>query len=735
MNLKTLLLISLAALLLCLTRAAADPVQFVEDTPYPQKWVTKYNEQNGLPKTGASRIIAFGDSVFALTDRGVFTLNNESWHLLETPPEIGRAHNFNSGNYGLIIASDKGAFVMPPDPSAQVELVYEGAAVDCVMAWRYGIWYVATPSGLVQISNGESTTLLPGENIIAVDTGGDGGIRAASEHGLYIIDPARGGDPVDYFAAAPVPPQTDRPQSIRDMFVDVDDEGVETIYLATGRGIVKADPAGGWELLNGETAGLAYEDVTSVAARGGVLAAGFTIGAWRRDAQGRHYFQSGRWLPDDHVLDVAIDDTGAAWFATPRGVSKIEYRMMTLAEKAAIYESTLHQRHNRHDLIGDSPLRTPGDFSTVYQKTHDNENVWTGMYVAAACFRYKVTGEAQALEHARASMNALLFLETVTGVPGYFARSFALPGEDTGSGGEWHPTPDGKYLWKSDTSSDEVVGRFFGLSTYYDLCADDAEKQLIRGSVSRTMDYIIDNDYYLIDVDGEPTHWGRWNPDFFKTDGKFQKYLNSLEILSFLRTAHHMTGHEKYYEEYKKLIREYGYAKYALTATSNQPGMHNHSDDLLAFLSYYPLLKYETSDTLKEKYFYKSIRRAARLIHDTRNPNWNFIYGAVMPPGEDFDPGGAVWTLRRMPMDLIYWEVKNSHRTDIDISPYQGMRANDARSVTPLAPDERFMLKFNENPYRLDGYWKAENSEPATFWLLPYWMGRYHGFIRQPAGS
>lgn len=30
--------------------------------------------------------------------------------------------------------------------------------------------------------------------------------------------------------------------------------------------------------------------------------------------------------------------------------------------------------------------------------------------------------------------------------------------------------------------------------------------------IINTTNYIIENDYYLINVDGKPTHWGFWGP-------------------------------------------------------------------------------------------------------------------------------------------------------------------------------------------------------------------------------
>ncbi|MBN2450502.1 MAG: hypothetical protein JXR77_08930, partial [Lentisphaeria bacterium] len=47
---------------------------------------------------------------------------------------------------------------------------------------------------------------------------------------------------------------------------------------------------------------------------------------------------------------------------------------------------------------------------------------------------------------------------------------------------------------------------------------------------------------------------------------------------------------------------------------------------------------------------------------------------------------------------------------------------------------ERPIHKWNGNPYRLDGG-HDETEECGTFWLLPYWMGHFHGMIRPDRGA
>ena len=262
---------------------------------------------------------------------------------------------------------------------------------------------------------------------------------------------------------------------------------------------------------------------------------------WSGTAHGltrdRHeYFAGKRYLPDDDVQQLAADGSGGMWVRTRTGVSHIELRSMTMAAKAALFEDRIRARHDRHGLVSPSNLRVPGDLASNQMRDDDNDGLWTSMYAAAECFRYAVTHSPEALENARRSTEAVLFLEEVAGKRGFPARSYIRKGEPMPDGGEWHWTADGQYYWKGDTSSDEIVGHFFlyGLAT--DLLPDAALKRRIAATTARIMDHIISHGYYLVDVTGKPTTWGRWSREYFKQEPG-DSALNSAELLSFLKTS------------------------------------------------------------------------------------------------------------------------------------------------------------------------------------------------------
>ncbi|HZF37335.1 MAG TPA: transcriptional regulator, partial [Blastocatellia bacterium] len=439
------------------------------------------------------------------------------------------------------------------------------------------------------------------------------------------------------------------------------------------------------------------------------------------------YFSGKRWLPDDHVTGAGFDDAGSVvWIETPKGFSRIEYKEISLAEKSKAFVERIRARHVRHGLTADSILQTPGDLSTNKTVSTDNDGLWTQMYIAAEAFRYKVTGEADARTNAKQGFEAMLRLEEITGIPGFHARSFIKIGEDIQpKDGEWHDTPDGKWRWKGDTSSDEIVGHYFGYAVYYDLVADEAEKRRIRGVIARMTDHILNNNYQLIDVDGKRTRWGWWGPEEIWADTD-ETGLRALHILSHLRVAHHITGDPRYEQAYNELISKHRYHLLTRNQKINYPGHVNHSDDELAFLSYYPLLNYETDPKLRDVYV-QSLERSWQVERPERNPLWNFIY-AVGSGRKEFDRDEAILTLQEIPMDQISWTVTNSHRLDVPMDTLND-RFDRRQALIVLPYDELPISKWNGNPYRLDGGDGGRSEGDGVYFLLPYWMGRYHKLI------
>ncbi len=500
--------------------------------------------------------------------------------------------------------------------------------------------------------------------------------------------------------------------------------------IGSANGIIRENSSGGLDLVSGN---LPSNQITVVTEEEpGLIWIGTERGAIRYDGRSKpadiQYFAGKRWLAQDRVTAIGFDSRSprTIWIETPLGVSGVTYRSTTLAEKARAFEQRVRSRHLRHGLTASSHLRVAGDLASNQTVSSDNDGLWTAIYVAAECFRYKVTGEAEARDYARQGMEAIMRLEEISGIPGFPARSFIKIGEDIQpADGEWHNTPDGQWRWKGDTSSDEIVGHYFVYPIYYDLVADEAEKPKIRAIIDRITSHILDHNYQLVDLDGKRTTWGWWGPETIWEDPD-ETGLRALHILSHLRVAYHMTKRERYKTAYDELINNHRYHLLTRNQKINYPTRINHSDDELAFLSYYPLLQYETDPRLQEVYR-QSLERNWLAERPERNPLWNFIY-AIGCGSKEFDRQASIRTLREIPMDLISWSVANSDRLDLEHDPLAD-RQGRGQSLAVLPYDELPIMKWNGNPYRLDGGNGGLSEDDGAYFLLPYWMGRYHRLI------
>src|SRR4030095_13449541 len=172
--------------------------------------------------------------------------------------------------------------------------------------------------------------------------------------------------------------------------------------------------------------------------KSGAIWLGSNEGAARFDAKARHhwdrwqYFYGRRWLLDDSVLNIYPDETSGGrkvWVRTKTGVSLIEWRPMTLEQKADLFEERVETRHMRHGMVADSHLRTGGDLSTSVKQDADNDGLWTAIYLGAQAYRYAVTRDPTARARAQRSVRLLMRLEEITGHPGFPARSFISTNE------------------------------------------------------------------------------------------------------------------------------------------------------------------------------------------------------------------------------------------------------------------------------------------------------------------
>ncbi len=558
------------------------------------------------------------------------------------------------------------------------------------------------------------------------------------------------------------------------------------LWFATRAG-VGCRTSEGWRFYEGKD-GLPWNDFTWIApGSGGEVWFGTHLGAIRLTDGQWHYRQGPLWLPNDDIRQVAVAPGGNTWFATVGGIGEIARRRMTLRDKAVWYEREIEQYVKRTPFgyVAEAALGIPADRSSANPQDSDNDGLWTAMYGVGECFAYASSKSAQAKERAHKAFEALRFLQKVTQggehapPKGYIARTIRpveWPDPNIGRLASdraeqkrdrlwkayeprWPKSADGKWFWKSDTSSDELDGHYFFYPLYYDFCADtDAERERVREVVRDITDHLVSHDFLLIDHDGRPTRWGVYGPSYLNRDPDWwpERGLKSLSMLSYLAVAAHVTGDPKYLAASRELIDKHGYAHNAMHPKVQQgPGSGNQSDDEMAFMCFYSLLRCSPDEELKSMIRYSFFRYWVNEAPEM-NPFFNFAYAAVNFDASGSSPWGrpslkpwprwhedAMATLYGFPLDRLNWSHHNSHRLDLvelprvlsndldepDRPRQRGYRVNG--KVLPV--ENRHFNHWNTDPWELDYGANGNELAAGTVFLLPYYMGLFHGFIEPEA--
>lgn len=543
-----------------------------------------------------------------------------------------------------------------------------------------------------------------------------------------------------------------------------------------------------WKLFTGKE-GLPYNKFTCAAAGpNGIVWFGTKKGAIEVDNDEFKYRFSRRWLPDDQVNAIAVqNDNGTAWIGTDKGVSQIARVSLSLEEKARLFTKQVEHRHNRMGFIAQSHLKEQFNVATSEVAISDNDGMYTAMYGAAQAFRYAATGDPEAKVLADRSFKSCKWLVDISHEKGFPARviipvDWHEPVNDIytreanlhhqQSDPMWkdiYPrfpkSQDGKYYWKCDTSSDELAGHFFFYGVYYDLVAKtEEEKQAVRDVVGDITDHLVRHGYKLVDHDGKVTRWGDFSPEYVNSVyGYDQRGLNSMMMLSFLNVAKHVTGDSKYDREAKILRDKYSYHINAMHPKEFFPPENVVPwDNNLCLMSLYGLINYETDLSLLLLYR-QGLEVAWQHIHKQKNAFWDAIYASLanrftqqadqkMFENKGLFPENRLYAskvvnahykgnyradfilenLQKIPLDLIGYTMDNTHRLDVvfDPSPMQEKNIGWHVSGYALPIDERGHVRQDRDGFALlasegDGH----DEHEGTFFLLPYYMAYYHGLL------
>ncbi len=715
------------------------------DIPFVQEYHEGYIVDEKTPGTNDVRAIQpdRNDNIWIGTKSGAYMKNQDGrqWKLMISGADQGPAYDINTDLHGVVwIAawngicnnnSGKMEKIEGPDPPlAKVIVADEGVYA----LGPYGIW-------LYRNNSWEKKNYSTARSMRAAVSDGNGGLWIGTDVGLYHCNDERTNlfqDQNELISAY-----------VRGL--DFTDQGELWVGCLGGVSIRNTSRTIGAKLPEDGIPN-AWVNVVKKSPDG-TMWIGTNYGITRFTTGEKEYSVrlSRRWLMSDEVRDIAFDKEGNAWIATANGVSAIKKREMTLAQKADFFYRKLIQRHVREPwIVNRFRLNVPGDTTTIEATDDDNDGEYTSMYLAMESFRYAVTKEPEARERAKKAFDFLHFLREVTEMDGFFARTIIpvswershdmnrtytpqeLAEEIISNPRQkpvekrWHLSKDKKWMWKGDTSSDELDGHLFGYYCYYNFVADEKEKERVANHFSKIMDHLMRNDFNLTGVDGKHTKWGVWSPQILNHDPEWapERALNSLELLSFLKFTYHITGDEKYQKAYLKLIDEEGYLENAKMLHHTNPAWETYFDIYLALYVYPPLLMYEDDPAINSEY-QAHLDQWFDKHKETNSPFVNFTYNYLVGGQDELDH--SIFFLKDAPLDLVDWQIDNGRREDLQVVREPILEELQVDQLRP--PSEYRTIRWDRNPYASISGNPAQERDPV-YWLLPYWMGRYLELIK-----
>lgn len=385
-------------------------------------------------------------------------------------------------------------------------------------------------------------------------------------------------------------------------------------------------------------------------------------------------------------------------------------------QDALALSANIQQRHLPYGLILDPVFASAESPALVGYARGGDAAIWTGHYLAAESFRYQVTHAPEALANIKRALTGLRLLVDVTGnnllarcafpVNWPYAQSVI---QEEQRHGLYYRTLNGEtYAWIGNTSRDQYSGVFFGLGVAYDFVEDTQVRAETKDLVTRLLRYLLDNAWFVKTPNGEisTTFTGhpeqqlsflavgrRVNSDF-ATDYELARFFNSLTVGSAIVTEV-LEEHDSYFK-------------------------FN-----LATINLFNLIRLENNSTYQDRYLatYNVLRRTT---DDHGNAHFNMIDRALRGPEERRDATTRdmldIWLLR--PPRDVWRDWRSTGRF---------AACGTDRACDPLPIVDRICTDFlwQRSPFQLWGGGEGRIEGAGIDYILPYWMGRFYGVIRE----
>ena len=367
---------------------------------------------------------------------------------------------------------------------------------------------------------------------------------------------------------------------------------------------------------------------------------------------------------------------------------------------ALAISANIQARHMPFGTLLDPIYASPTSNQIAGYTRCGDSALWTGAYLAAESFRYKVTQSADALRNVRSALAGLKGLAGVTGddrlarcmVPASSPYAAGIANEEASN--TVHQNPP--WIWVDNTSRDQVVGAFFGLCAAFDLVDDPAVKSGASDLATRLIGFISSH---------------QWSPNDDIT-GTFE--IRPEELRMLLQVALHVNPSNTVGGPFIVLPVGTGVGFDVLSNSS-------YFKFNLDYMSFYHLLMQQ--DSVDNRGAYRTLRN---YTAPHRNAFFNMIDRSLRGPDAARDAETRAL--------LDQWLQRAKRDFYVDVSSNVAVCGSEACQPVPvpLRPPATFLWEVD--PFQLKGGGSGIIENAGVDYILPYWMARYYGVINGGSG-
>ncbi len=379
---------------------------------------------------------------------------------------------------------------------------------------------------------------------------------------------------------------------------------------------------------------------------------------------------------------------------------------------ALAIDATIQTRHVPYGAILDPVFADPQSNEIVGYTRCGDSAIWTGHYIAAEAYRYRVTSDAGALDNLKAAIQGVQQLLDVTGTD-LLARCYVPISSPYASGIVQEESANGVHtgslngqgaFWIGNTSRDQYSGVFFGLAVAYDLIDDPSVRDPARALITRMVNFLNHH------------HWAVVMPDG-STSTTFAGRMD--QHLSLLQVGRHVNS------QFSSSYRWTSLFEAPFVPVPIGIDVLDVYDSYFKFnldtINLYNLIRLESSGYRNT--FYKEAYRVLRRTTDNQgNAHFNMIDRALNGP----DPQRDAETVAL----LNAWLKRPSRDPYVDLRGVVPACGND-RACDPIPVEQRVTTDFlwQRSPFQLMGGGDGRVEGAGIDYILPYWMARFYGVL------